>query len=179
MKTLTSRETEHLSHIHTNVKQWNQDFTPDFFLSKAKCLLLPYATSLIGSTVVLKKTYILERRCVCVYISIPWGRKESGTTERLTLQFSSVQSLNHVCLFATPWTAARQASLSITNPQSLLKLMSFELVMPSNHLILCHPLHLPPSIVSSIRIFSNESVLRIRWPKYWGFSFSIRPSNEY
>ena len=79
----------------------------------------------------------------------------------------------------TPWTAARQASLSITNPQSLLKLMSFELVMPSNHLILCHPLHLPPSIVSSIRIFSNESVLRIRWPKYWGFSFSIRPSNEY
>ena len=93
--------------------------------------------------------------------------------------FSSVQSLSCVQLFATPWTVARQASLSITNPQSLLKLMSIESVMPSSHLILCCPLLLSPSIFSSIRIFSNESVLCIRWPKYWSFSFSISPSNEY
>ena len=79
----------------------------------------------------------------------------------------------------TPWTAARQASLSITNSQSLLKLMSIESVMPSNHLILCHPLLLPPSIFPSIRVFSSESVLCIRWPKYWNFSFNISPSNEY
>ena len=93
--------------------------------------------------------------------------------------FNSVQSLSCVRLFATPWTAACQASLSITNSQSLLKLMSIELVMPSNHLILGHPLLLPPSIFLSIRVFSNESVLCIRWPKYWSFSFSISPSNEY
>ena len=80
---------------------------------------------------------------------------------------------------ATPWTAARQASLSITNSWNLLKLMSIESVMPSNHLILCRPLLLPPSIFPSIRVFSNESVLHIRWPKYWSFSFSISPSNEY
>ena len=93
--------------------------------------------------------------------------------------FSSVQSLSHVQLFATPWTAARQASLSITNSWSLLRLMSFELVMPSNHLILCRPLLLLPSVFPSIRVFSNESVIHIRWPKYWSFSFSISPSNEY
>ena len=93
--------------------------------------------------------------------------------------FSSVQSLSRVQLFATPWTAAHQASLSITNSWSLLKLMPIELVMPSNHLILCHPLLLLPSTFPSIRVFSNESVLRIRWPKYWSFSFSISSSNEY
>ena len=97
----------------------------------------------------------------------------------LKVQFSSVQSLNRVQLFATPWTAACQASLSITNFQSLLKLMSIESVLPSNHLILCHPLLFPHSIFPSIRLFSNESVLHIRWPKYWSFSFSITPSNEY
>ena len=96
-----------------------------------------------------------------------------------SVQFSSVQSLSHVRLFATPWTAACQASLSITNSQSPPKLMSIELVMPSNHLILCRPLLLLPSIFPSIRVFSNESVLCIRWPKYWSFSFSISPSNEY
>ena len=90
-----------------------------------------------------------------------------------------VQSLSRVLLLATPWTAARQVSLSFTSSQSLLKLMSIESVMPSNHLILCHPLILLPSIFPSIRVFSNESVLHIRWPKYWSFSFSICPSNEY
>ena len=90
-----------------------------------------------------------------------------------------VQSPSHVWLFMTPWTAACQASLSITNSQSLLKLMSIESVMPSNHLILCHPLLLLPSIFPSITVFPNESVLHIRWPKYWSFSFSISPFNEY
>ena len=92
---------------------------------------------------------------------------------------NSVQSLSRVRLFATPWTAACQASLSITNSQSLLRLMSIELVMPSNHLILCHSLLLLPSIFPSIRVFSKEPVLHIRWPNYWSFSFSISPSNEY
>ena len=90
----------------------------------------------------------------------------------------TVQSLSCVLLFETPWIAARQASLSISNSRSLPKLMSIESVMPSNHLILCHPLLLP-SIFPSIRVFSNESALRIRWPKYWSFSFNISPSNEY
>ena len=93
--------------------------------------------------------------------------------------FSSVQSLSHVQFFATPWTAAHQASLSITNFWSLLRLMSIESVIPSNHLILCRPLLLLPSICPSIRVFSSESFLRIRWTKYWSFSFSISPSNEY
>ena len=92
---------------------------------------------------------------------------------------SSVQSLSHVRLFVTPWTAASQASLSITNSQSLLKLMSIELVMPTNQLILCRTLLLLPSIFPSIKVFSNESALRIRWPEYWSFSFNISPSNEY
>ena len=91
----------------------------------------------------------------------------------------SVQSLSHVQLFVTPWIAAHQASLSFTISQSLLKLMSVESVMPSNHLILCCPLLLLPLIFPSIRVFSNESLLHIRWPKYWSFSFSISPSNEY
>ena len=90
-----------------------------------------------------------------------------------------VQSLSCVWLFATPWTAAHQASLSFTISRSLLKLKSIESVMPSNHLILCHTLLLPPSIFPSIRVFSSESALHIRWPKYWSFSFSISPSNEY
>ena len=93
--------------------------------------------------------------------------------------FSSVQSLSCVQLFTTPWTAACQASLSITNSQSLLKLMSIVSVMPSNHLIFCGPLLLLPSIFPSIRVFSNESVLHIRWPEYWSFSFNISPSSEY
>ena len=95
------------------------------------------------------------------------------------LQFSSVQSLSHVQLFVTPWTAARQASLSITNSWSPPKPMSIESMMPSNHLILCHPLLLLSSIFPSIRAFSNKSALCVKWPKYWSFKFSISPSNEY
>ena len=95
------------------------------------------------------------------------------------MQFSSLQSLGCVQLFVTPWTAAHQACLSVTNSQSLLKLMSIVSVMPSNHLILCRPLLLLPSILTSIRVFSNELFLCIRWPKYWSFSFNISPSNEH
>ena len=103
----------------------------------------------------------------------------SNLPDRVQHQFSSVQSLSRVRLSAAPWTAARQASLSITNSQSLPKLMSTGSVMPSNHLILCLSFLLLPSIFPSIRVFSNESVLHIRWPKYWSFSFNISPSNEH
>ena len=96
-----------------------------------------------------------------------------------SVQFSSVQSLSCLRFFVTPWITACQASLSITNSWSSLKLMSIELVMPSSHLILCHPLLLLPPIPPSISVFSNESTLRMRWPKYWSFSFSISPSNEH
>ena len=109
----------------------------------------------------------------CTKASAQW-RKLS-----VEVKFSSIQSLSRVRLFATLWTAARQASLSITNSWSLLRLMVIELMMPFNHLILCHPLLLSPSIFPNIRVFSNESVLRIRWPNYWSFSFSISPSKEY
>ena len=113
---------------------------------------------------------------------IPWTC--IVTVHLLSLKFSSectivsVRLLSRVRLFVTPWTAAHQASLSIANSRSLFKLMSIKSVMPSNHLILCHFLLLPPSIFPSIRVFSNESVLCNRWPKYWSFSFSISPSNE-
>ena len=103
---------------------------------------------------------------------------ETYISANITAVFNSVQSLSHVQLFVTPWTAAHQASLSITNSQSLLKLMSIESVMPSNHLILCHPLFLPPSIFPSNRVFSNVSS-SCQVAKYWSFSFSISPSNEY
>ena len=114
--------------------------------------------------------------CNCLYcMCIP----HSGTMTMSSVQFSSGQSLSHVRLFVTPWTAASQASMSITNSWSLLRLMSTETVMSFKHLILCDPLLLLPSIFPSIRVFSNESVLHIRWPKYWSFSFSISLSNEY
>ena len=99
--------------------------------------------------------------------------------EKILLPFSSVQSLSHVWLFATPWTVKCQASLSITNFRSLLKLMFIEPIKPSNHLLFCRPFLLPPSIFPSSRVFTNESVLLIRWPKHWSFSFNISPSNEY
>ena len=116
---------------------------------------------------------------VLEWASSPFSRRSASCYLRCHLKISSVQSLSCVQLFATPWTAACQASLSITNSQNSLKLMSIKLVMPSNHLILCCPLLLLPSIFPSIRVFSKESVLYIRWPKYWSFSFSISPSNKY
>ena len=112
-------------------------------------------------------------------VSKYWKLAPKTTQWSHSVQFSSVQPLSRVWLFMTPWTTARQASLFITNSQSLLKLMSIELVMPSNHLMLCHPFLLLPSIFPSIRVFSNESALRIRWPKYWNFSFNISPSDEH
>ena len=111
--------------------------------------------------------------CIGRWILYHWATREAQP------YIQSAQLLSSFRLFATPRTAARQASLSITNSQSLLQLMSLELVMPSNHLILCRPLLLLPSIFPSIRVSSNESVLHIRWSKYWTFSFSISPSNEY
>ena len=116
------------------------------------------------------------------HISMPFLKiiiQAEHQNENKVYQFSSVQSLSHVRLFGTPWTTACQASLFITNSWSLLKLKSYESVMLSNHLMLCHPLLLLPSVFPSIRLFSNESVLHMRWPKYWSFSYSISPSNEY
>ena len=107
-----------------------------------------------------------------------WNNWNTGHKEKI-VQFSTVQLLSRVWLFVTPWTAAGQASLSITNSQSLLRLMPIESVMPFSHLTLCFPLILPPSIFPSIRVFSNESALHIRWPEYWSFSFNISPSNEH
>ena len=134
-------------------------------------LKLQYFHYLMGRTDSMEKTLMLGKT---------EGKMRMGQQRmRWFSQFSSVQSLSHVQLFVTPWTVARQVSLSITNSQGLLKLMSIKLVMPSNHLILCHPLLLLPSVFPSIRVFSNESVLHIRWPRYSSFSFSISPSNEY
>ena len=120
----------------------------------------------LGTEEYVKKRF-LKKSC-CVF----YGRHSP-------LQFSSVQSLSHVQLFVTPWTAAHQASLPTTDSQSLPKLMSIESVMPSNHLILCCPLLLLPSIFPSIKVFSNESAVCIRWPKYWRFSLILSPSNEH
>ena len=119
-------------------------------------------------------TCLLRNLCAGQEATVRTGHE---TMDWFKIQLSSVQLLSRVWLFATPWTAAYQASLSITNSQSLLKLMFIESVMPSNHLILCHPRLLSP-IPPSIRVFSNESALRMRWPKYWSFSFNISPSKE-
>ena len=113
------------------------------------------------------------------YVIIKYTIMNSKNSYIWKVQFSSIQSLSFVQFFVIPWPAACQVSLSITNSWDILKLMSVELVMPFKHLILCHPLFLLPSIFHSIRVFSNESVLRIRWPEYWSFSFSISPSNEH
>ena len=120
-----------------------------------------------------RTVYVLDKIC---HRLIQWM---AGYSNKHFVQFSSIQSLSHVWLLVTSWTVALQASLSITNSQSLVKLMSIESVMPSNHLIICYPLLLLPSIFSSIRVFVSESLIHIRWPKYWSFSFSISPSNEY
>ena len=115
----------------------------------------------------------------CTFLKFTKCKTTIKFCDWIKLPFSQFSSLGCVQLFATPWTAAHQTSLSITNSRSLPKLMSIESVMPSNHLILCHPLLFLPSIFPSIRVFSNESAFRIRWPKYWSFSFSISPSNEH
>ena len=125
----------------------------------------------------------LQLRTQCIgnncFGNLPWSISVLESHRLTSKSFSSVQLLSHVWLSVTPWTAARQASLSITSSQSSPKPMSMESVMSSNHLILCHPLFLPLSIFPSIQVFSNESVLHIRWPQYWSFSFSISPSKEY
>ena len=125
---------------------------------------------------------LVAQSCLTLYNPTDWGQPGSWSMEILQariVEFSSVKLLSRVWLFLTPWTTAHQASLSITNSQSLLKLMTIESVMPSNHLNLCRPHLLLPSIFPSIRVFSNESALSIRWPKYWSFSFNISPSSEY
>ena len=127
-----------------------------------------------------EKLYSCEFRCTKYNLFLNyWGLSSSRGPFCSIENISSLQSLSHVRLFAALWIAVRQASLSITNTRSLLKLMSIESVMPSNHLIVCRPLLFPPSVFPSIRVFSNESALRMRWPKYWSFSFSISPSNEH
>ena len=145
-----------LAAFHSSVRPWGQDIICSF-ISKSQSL----EQDLEG----LNKYPLNE----LVEVSKPFS----------SVQFISVQSLSCVQFFVTPWTAARQTSLSITNSRSPLKLMCIESVMPSNHLILCRPLLLQPSIFPRIRVFSNESVLCLRWPKDWSFSFSISPSNEY
>ena len=125
----------------------------------------------------MKMTFSLVKFCfLCAYV---FNLDNCILNIRYWLTLSSVQSLSRVWLFATPWITARQASLSITNSQSSLKLISIELVMPSSHLILCRPLLLLPPILPRIRLFLNESTVRMTWPKYWSFSFNISPSNEH
>ena len=135
----------------------------------------PVSKSYSGHNIALNHPVLGSRELWCFSESFPFLM----TLTILRIQFSSVQSLSHVQLFATPWTTAHQASLSITNSWSPPKPMSIESVMPFNHLRLCRPLLLLPSIFPSIRVFSNESALRIRWPKYWNFRFNISPSNEH
>ena len=143
-------------------------FSPaNIFLSYWKTFLMKKAVCQFGLWL------IISGFLSCCILSNP-GRQRKERTK-----FSSVQLLSRVRFFATPWIAARQASLSITNSRSSLKLMSIESVMPPSHLILCRPLLLLPPSPPSIRVFSNESTLLMRWPKYWSFSFSISPSNEY
>jgi len=144
------------------------------------CLLCPVPLCLHAPDSISRISVFVRYCCVtnCVTFQDVIWRLHKESISR-TNQFSSVRSLSRVQLFAIPWTASCQASLSITNSRSLLRLMSIESVMPSNHLILCHPLALPPSIFPSIRVFSNESALHNRWSKYWSFSFNISPSNEH
>ena len=162
--------------------------TPVFWPGEFHGLYSPRACKESGTQITMKCQLTSEPKPCC-----PLGHKVRNESKLSSFQYrrghvppircliflTSVQSLSHVWLFATPWTATRQASMSTANSQSLLKFMSIESVMPSNHLILCWPLLFPPSIFPSIRVFSNESVLHIRWPKYWSFSFSISLSNEY
>ena len=166
---------------HSTVLTWRVPWTgePGRLLVHGGCKELDMTERLSKKKNFPKLDHFLEWIC---HFYHQGKKKPSNCMEMLkilSVQYSSVQSLSRVRLFAPPWTAARQASLSITNSRSLPKLMSIELVMPSNHVILCHPLLLLPSIFPSIRVFSNESALHIRWPKYGSFSFSISPSNEH
>ena len=147
-------------------------FKSTFSLSSFTFIKRFFHSSLFSALRVVSSVY-LRLLIFLPAILIPACAPSSSAFHMMSVQ------LSHVQLFATPWTAARQASLSITNSQSLLKLMSIKSAMPSNHVILCCPLLLLPLIIPSIRVVSNESVLHIRWPKYWSFSFSISPSNEY
>ena len=146
------------------------------------CMYVYFITYLIIPGALTECPIMLNKNLICLWVFDNFQSYKTHcftSFDSVVIQFSSVQLLSRVRLFVTPWTAAQQASLSITNSRSLLKLKSIESVIPSNHLILSCPLLLPPSIFPSIRAFSNESVLCIRWPKYWSFSFSISPSNEY
>ena len=136
--------------------------------------LFPCHTALIGKWLLSQREHSLDS----LHVAVIWVVSDEIWAE-LCIAISSIQSLSHVQLFVTPWTTARQASLSITSSRSPPKPMSIVSMMPSNHLILCCPLLLLPSVFPSIRVFSNESALCIRWPKYWSFSFNISPSNEH
>ena len=161
----------HSSHASSDIQKWLSLFTISFIplkrFIKVKSNFLSKPYSFMEMTLSFWNLELPRYKNVFVFV--------------FKNEISSVQSLSCIWLFVTSWTSAHQASLSITNFQSLLKLMSIELVMPSNHLFLCHPLFLLPSIFLSISVFSSESFLHIRWPKYWSFSFSfiISPSNEY
>ena len=141
------------------------------YMTTRKTIALTIGTFVSKVMSLLFTLYLMKIQCIK-------KRRLANILEKYYV-FSSVRSLSCVRLFVTPWTVTRQASLSVTNSQSPHKPMSIELVMPSNHLILCHPLLLLPSIFPSIRVFSNESTLRIRWPKYWHFSFKLSPNNEH
>ena len=168
----------------STITRWTDETAGD-----VEAQLLERINELLWHTVLtLTSLPMLTSRQQCLFWGCAWGyimctsvadQHHSCRTIQVFEWFSSVQLLSRVWLFVTPWTAARQTSLSITNCRSLLKLMSIGSVMPSNHLILCRPLLLPPSIFPSIRVFPNESVLHIRWPKNWSFSFNMSPSNEY
>ena len=153
------------------------DIDHNFRIGKEKDLIFVFNIILPQNPEILKSKKTLMCKTLYQFIVKDFLPSRFLSKDCIT-RISSVQSLSHVWLFATPWTAARQASLSITNSRSPPKPMSIVSVMPSNHLILCHPLLLLPSIFPSIKVFSNESVLRMRWPKYWSFSFSISPSNK-
>ena len=157
---------------------WMLSFKPTFSLSFFIFIKMLFS-SLLSAIRVVSSVYLRLLIFLQTILILVCASSSPVFLMMYSVQFSSVQSLSHVQLFATPWTAAHQASLSITNFRSPPKPMSIELAMPSNHLILCHPFLLLSSIFPSIRVFSNESVLRIRWPKYWSFSFNISPSNDH
>ena len=150
-----------------------------FYIPWPSCFPISWFTPLLAKIYLSSNSFIRMDVWEIKMFNPFWSENNLGLHLGLTERYLAVQLLSHVWLFGTPWTAARQASLSFTISWSLLKLMSTESVMPSNHLILCHPLLFLPSIFPSIRVFSSESALHIRWPKYWSFSFSISPSNEY